>query len=951
MIKNSIILSISVLVSNRVGTIRKCMESIRLLLEQVSSELIVVDTVGQENSDGSLAIAKEYASEVVHFDWCNDFAAARNAGLSKASGEWFLFMDDDEWFESVEEIVEFFTSGEYRSYQSATYGIRNYKDMSGKTYSEARLARMVKRSEGLKFVGTIHETFSELLTPCKELESYVHHYGYAYESEEEKKKHIERNMVLLEKELKKNPMELRYRSQKAQELASYDNEAAMHFCKETFSLCAGKEKDNNFQWQLALVFRLHEALKTDFFAVEEDYRNYKTNYGFNETTELAVCFQMTRIALIKDLPEQACDYIYKYFDVYQWLMSHPKQRQMQMCGDMIRYQTRQNYLEMLHFGAYAMWKSKKYAQAWNYFFELPWEDTEYCNAEGIDFMWYLYQEAPANTELQDIVTRILKNTTAMQNTELKRKVEGMAEMVSRALRGEETGPVWIKSDVKLSIGILVSNNIKTIRNCMESLVPLLQKVSSELIVVDTVGEENSDGSLAVAKEYTDNVYRFEWCNDFAAARNVCFEHAKGEWFLFVDDDEWFDDVTEIIEFFNSGECDKYGLGLYKIRNYKADDTYTEGVVGRFVHRTKKTRFVGKIHEQLNEVYSPTKMFSVFAHHMGYAFRNEQELKAHQERNMSLLRKAFEEEGYTPHICAQIVQELLSLEDTMEEAYRFCVESIEVLEKRKNMADPRVQWLLVASARYFSSKCDYEGLSRRVQFLREKYPLSEIARLFLAALMVGAAREQKEYVVIEQEAQEYVRQWEWLKANPEKAVAQNYLDFSVYYNEEIYYTVMHVAAKSANECGNFEQANRYWKRFPWKEDGFDKVKYWKDMQVTVEGLKNLQARKKRHDCLRECIGILDSMEEAEVYLQNSLGNISKEELLGLLSGMQEAAIAVGTRLDAELGEGSEEVSLLEAYCEAVWQCGNEEEIVTRKMLLEELMRLRKQTKCLLVVKMS
>ena len=92
---------------------------------------------------------------------------------------------------------------------------------------------------------------------------------------------------------------------------------------------------------------------------------------------------------------------------------------------------------------------------------------------------------------------------------------------------------------------------------MEALRPILEQVPSELIVVDTVGEENSDGSLAIANKYATKVIPFTWCNDFSAARNVCLEYARGEWFMYQDDDEWFDDVQEFIDFFNSGECDNY----------------------------------------------------------------------------------------------------------------------------------------------------------------------------------------------------------------------------------------------------------------------------------------------------------------------------------------------------------------------------------------------------------
>ena len=64
-ILNIPMLSVSVLVSNRKDTVMKCMASLQPLLEQIPGELVVVDTVGEEHSDGSLAIAKEYATQIV----------------------------------------------------------------------------------------------------------------------------------------------------------------------------------------------------------------------------------------------------------------------------------------------------------------------------------------------------------------------------------------------------------------------------------------------------------------------------------------------------------------------------------------------------------------------------------------------------------------------------------------------------------------------------------------------------------------------------------------------------------------------------------------------------------------------------------------------------------------------------------------------------------------------
>ena len=118
---------------------------------------------------------------------------------------------------------------------------------------------------------------------------------------------------------------------------------------------------------------------------------------------------------------------------------------------------------------------------------------------------------------------------------------------------------------KLTISILASNRKDTIPKCLESIKPLLEKVDSELIVTDTGCEEDL---LDIIRKYTDKIVRFQWCNDFAAARNVGLNMAHGQWFMYIDDDEWFDDVTEIIKFFNSEEEKDYVLAGFK---HSADD--------------------------------------------------------------------------------------------------------------------------------------------------------------------------------------------------------------------------------------------------------------------------------------------------------------------------------------------------------------------------------------------
>ena len=173
------LLSISLLVSNQRKTIRKCMESIRPLLEQVPSELVVVDTVGEENSDGSLAIAREYADKVVHFTWYDDFAAARNAGLEQCQGKWFMFLDDDEYYDDVTPLIDFFHNPEYLAkYYSINVKGRNYESYEGTKYSDRNTLRIFKRTPEARFIGKVHEHYAPAYTPMYDTDAYVHHFGY-----------------------------------------------------------------------------------------------------------------------------------------------------------------------------------------------------------------------------------------------------------------------------------------------------------------------------------------------------------------------------------------------------------------------------------------------------------------------------------------------------------------------------------------------------------------------------------------------------------------------------------------------------------------------------------------------------------------------------------------------------------------------------------------------------
>ena len=210
---NHILLSISMLISGK-EEMEKSLRSLLYFKEAIPCEIILVDTGCNEKQR---ALAEQYADAVYDFVWCNDFAAARNVGLQAARGEWFLYLDDDEWFENPREIIEFFRSGEHKNYKCASYVVRNYANFEGTIYEDSYPSRMVKREPYTKFIGKIHEYLDPFELPKKEFFDYVHHYGYVFKNDEDKEKHNKRNLPLLLEMCKEHPGDPRWTCQLAQE--------------------------------------------------------------------------------------------------------------------------------------------------------------------------------------------------------------------------------------------------------------------------------------------------------------------------------------------------------------------------------------------------------------------------------------------------------------------------------------------------------------------------------------------------------------------------------------------------------------------------------------------------------------------------------------------------------------------------------------------------------------
>ena len=80
----------------------RCLDSVK-----DADEIIICDT---GSTDNTIEIAKKYTDKVyTDFTWCDDFSAARNHAKEKATGDYILSIDADEFchdFSKVRESVE-----------------------------------------------------------------------------------------------------------------------------------------------------------------------------------------------------------------------------------------------------------------------------------------------------------------------------------------------------------------------------------------------------------------------------------------------------------------------------------------------------------------------------------------------------------------------------------------------------------------------------------------------------------------------------------------------------------------------------------------------------------------------------------------------------------------------------------------------------------------------------
>ncbi len=176
-------------------------------MKDIIDELIVVDT---GSTDSTVEIAESFGAKIFHFQWIDDFAAARNYAIEQATGDWILFLDADQWFctpGDARNLKQYLINLKLpNAYALALRELNVDRREPTVVKEQIMTCRVFRNIPACRYRRPIHEQITKpagmLLVYDEELEVALFHDGYSLDIIEEK---ILRNNEILYRMLEENP--------------------------------------------------------------------------------------------------------------------------------------------------------------------------------------------------------------------------------------------------------------------------------------------------------------------------------------------------------------------------------------------------------------------------------------------------------------------------------------------------------------------------------------------------------------------------------------------------------------------------------------------------------------------------------------------------------------------------------------------------------------------------
>ncbi len=635
----------AIIAKNEEKNVKRCLDSIK----NVMDEIAVADT---GSSDATMEICREFGVSVYSFDWNDDFSAARNFAVSKLTTDFVFVVDADEILLDDANGFEFLSKSPENVGGWLTEISSADPSNPSKILHSFKTVRIFRNDPEIRFEGAIHEQILPAINRkgLKIADSNVKtlHFGYDYSSETTKKK-LERNLRIIEKELKKKPTDsflLYCRAKTLADLGKIDK------TKQTIEEILEKSTplDEYYPRTLLLYAQLLTRQK------EYDEAIKKALYALELFPDQAFAYFILAEASAAQK---------KFADAYEYYSKYEEKRkstlQAILADQIIPEETLKFKMGKALLNLKMLDEAKKEFEK-----ALKINPNSVYNLIGlanVEFKKNNFSEAK----------KIL--SVAKQKDPSNASVSKFLEQIERQTRARKSLAPSTERPL-LSLCMIVKNEEKYLEGCLKSV----ESIASEKIVVDT---GSTDGTKEIARKYGAKIVDFPWQEDFAAARNRSIREAAGKWILYLDADERIENPEAVISAINSAN-EEIGAFIVAIESEHLQlDDKVETHIGGYPRLIRnlgypKIHFIGRVHEQITPSLlaqgKKIALSDIRIKHLGYN-KSRAEMDEKIKRNYKLLIKHVQEEPLNSYAWYQLGQTLaqLRLFKESEEAVRMALQ--------------------------------------------------------------------------------------------------------------------------------------------------------------------------------------------------------------------------------------------------------------------------------------
>ncbi len=684
--------SLTMIVKNEEQNLPVCLASVADLVD----EIVVTDT---GSTDQTKEVAAKFGAKVVNFAWQDSFAAARNAALVNATGDWVLWLDADEHLDEQ-------NRGRLRALlerlgrENVGYLMRQHSPLEGPGQAAVvDQVRLFPRHPGLRWRHRVHE---QILPGLRELGADVRasgvvvtHTGYTDPALQGPK--VERNLRLLLLDHAEHPEEP-FTLYNLGAVALTRRRPAEALDWLTRSLRHSRPRDSLLRKLHALLARCRHQLGQPEEALAACRAGLRL---YPDDAELLFCEAVVRRAR-RDLEGAAA--------CLRRLLRAPARvslsgadallrgpRAHQQLAEVLQEQGRAAEAEVHWRAALAGCPALAVARlglARLYLGQGRWDELERVVA-GLGGEPRLAAEAAllrgegllARREYAAARAALAAAAAARPRAVRPRLLLSRAwlqegrdpEAAERALRdvleldpgqpearhnldvllreqGRPAGDVAAGAVARpwVSVTMIVKDEEANLPDCLESI----RGLADELIVVDT---GSSDRTKEVAARYGAKVYDFQWRDSFAAARNEALRHATGAWVFWLDADDRLDEENraKLRGLFATLKDEPAAYRMTCLCLAGPDGRETEVDHLRLFRNHPQLRWDYRVHEQVlpavRRLGHAVRRAGVVVRHAGY--RDPAVLARKRDRDLRLLELEARERPADPFVLFNLGQAL------------------------------------------------------------------------------------------------------------------------------------------------------------------------------------------------------------------------------------------------------------------------------------------------------